>query len=172
MNRFRNRHGNGKVEAQNPNSKPSYNCTLIILFLDFIDPACSSRRFSTQFNLQDHIGRRHKSRAERPFKCDICQARFLISTDLMKHSRNHLPRAEFTLTCPQCPVLFARPNQLRLHLTIEHFVPKESKAERYRKYCEGKKIEAQKLGKRIHIYLFTFIHSIIHLFRIGRDVTS
>ncbi|OXA42391.1 PR domain zinc finger protein 4 [Folsomia candida] len=81
----------------------------------------------------------HRARAERPFKCDVCQARFLVRSDLMRHAKNHPPRSALRLTCPQCPVLFAKPNELRKHLTVDHAVPKESATERRRKYREGAK---------------------------------
>ncbi|XP_021959739.1 zinc finger protein 493 isoform X1 [Folsomia candida] len=110
------------------------------------DPSCSSRRFTTQLSLQGHIGRRHefKVRAERPFKCEICQARFLIKGDLTRHLKNHRPREDFTLTCPQCPMLFFKSSLLKTHLTLEHAVPKESRTERDRKIRE----EAKNLGER------------------------
>ncbi|OXA42514.1 Protein suppressor of hairy wing [Folsomia candida] len=114
------------------------------MLLYFPDPSCSSRFFTTHPNLQDHIRRLHKFkiRAERPIKCDICQARFLINNDLTKHLKNHRPRADFTLTCPHCPMLFACPHILRRHLTAEHGVPRVTTAERCRRYNERRKTQA------------------------------
>ncbi|CAL4120912.1 unnamed protein product [Meganyctiphanes norvegica] len=83
---------------------------------------CKFCRFNTKHNqsLRNHMGTHHPG--QMPYNCNVCEKKFLISTQLKRHMLLHT--SDETYDCPKCEY------QCRLWITLRsHFVKKHVNVE-------------------------------------------
>uniref|UniRef100_A0A182J1J3 C2H2-type domain-containing protein n=1 Tax=Anopheles atroparvus TaxID=41427 RepID=A0A182J1J3_ANOAO len=72
------------------------------------------RSFTIRQDLDDHIRKCHTG--ERPFKCEVCDKRFLTGSVYYQHRLIH--RGERRYACPHCDKCFYRADALKNHQRI------------------------------------------------------
>ncbi|XP_077497716.1 uncharacterized protein LOC144108331 [Amblyomma americanum] len=72
----------------------------VALFRCSYCPYQSVRRHTLKLHERTHTG-------ERPFKCDLCERRFVQRTHLMTHRYRHRPATACSFFCPECNLHFS-----------------------------------------------------------------
>lgn len=78
-------------------------------------PYCQYHSYYTT-DVKRHIMFKHTG--EKPFKCNVCQKRFTLKSDLKNHSRIHTGEKPFQ--CPSCLKEFKQKSYLTFHMRTIH----------------------------------------------------